>query len=185
VPYLIKRYANRKLYDVQASKYVTLADLGQLIRNGAELRVEDSESDEDVTSFTLTQILLENERSRQAALPSTLLHQLIRHGDVWYDAVQQALRVTPFGHPASEVDPEHLWKQWLSLAGWQPASPPVAPQPPAASQPRADTLKPERLDLEAEISALKTRLAAIEQSLETVRQHAAPRRGVRRASRRR
>ena len=73
VAYIIKRYSNRKLYDQQTSHYVTLDEIKQLISSGTEVRVEDADSGEDLTSLTLTQILLESERTHQAALPSALL----------------------------------------------------------------------------------------------------------------
>src|SRR6267143_1577933 len=70
--YVIKRYSNRKLYDTQESRYVTLEELEELIRAGKEISVVDVSIDEDLTSVTLAQIILENERSRRAGwMPST------------------------------------------------------------------------------------------------------------------
>src|SRR5512132_166784 len=81
--YVIKRYSNRKLYDTQESRYVTLEEIEEMIRAGREISVVDAASGEDLTSVTLTQIILENERTRRASLPSAFLHQLIKHGESW------------------------------------------------------------------------------------------------------
>jgi polyhydroxyalkanoate synthesis repressor PhaR len=95
VPYIIKRYSNRKLYDPQHSRYVTLEDLKQLIRDGVELKVEDVDTGDDLTSLTLTQILLEGERTRQT-VPATLLHQLIKQGEAWYELLDRTFKANPF-----------------------------------------------------------------------------------------
>src|SRR6266699_869157 len=81
MPYVIKRYSNRKLYDTQESRYVTLEELEELIRAGKEISVVDVSTGEDLTSVTLAQIILENERSHRAGLPTAFLHQLIKHGE--------------------------------------------------------------------------------------------------------
>src|SRR2546430_9498964 len=90
--YVIKRYSNRKLYDTQESRYVTLEEIEEMIRAGKEISVVDASSGEDLTSVTLAQIILENERNRRAALPSAFLHQLIKHGEAWQDLVQRSMR---------------------------------------------------------------------------------------------
>ena len=86
--YVIKRYSNRKLYDTQESRYVTLEELEELIRAGREISVVDVSTGEDLTSVTLAQIILENERNHRAALPTVFLHQLIKHGEAWQDFVR-------------------------------------------------------------------------------------------------
>jgi len=83
--YVIKRYSNRKLYDTQESRYVTLEELEELIRAGREISVVDVSTGEDLTSVTLAQIILENERNHRATLPTAFLHQLIKHGEAWQD----------------------------------------------------------------------------------------------------
>ncbi|MFO0599317.1 MAG: polyhydroxyalkanoate synthesis regulator DNA-binding domain-containing protein [Myxococcaceae bacterium] len=77
---LIKKYGNRRLYDTDASRYITLEDLTESIRGGAEARVVDAKTGADLTQVTLTQIIMEG-RGAQKLLPATLLHQLIRLGD--------------------------------------------------------------------------------------------------------
>ena len=77
-PRLIRRYGNRKLYDVAARAYVTLEDLRDLVCRGEELQVLDQKTGEDTTSLTLAQILLEAQRARTARIPRLLLVQLVR-----------------------------------------------------------------------------------------------------------
>ena len=78
---LIKRYPNRKLYDTDAKRYVTLDDVTRLIQAGQEVHVVDYESGEDLTNLTLTQIILEQEkRSSSGLIPRFLLTSMIRAG---------------------------------------------------------------------------------------------------------
>ena len=91
--YVIKRYSNRKLYDTQESRYVTLEEIEEMIRAGSRDPVVDAASGKDLTSVTLTQIILENERTRQASLPPAFLHQLIKHGECLAGLVQKSMRV--------------------------------------------------------------------------------------------
>ncbi len=77
---LIKRYPNRKLYDTEAKRYVTLEQIAQMIREGKDVQVVDYETGEDLTSLTLSQIILEQEKKRSGFLPRSLLTSLIRAG---------------------------------------------------------------------------------------------------------
>jgi polyhydroxyalkanoate synthesis repressor PhaR len=77
---LIKRYGSRKLYDTEESRYVSLEELGEWVRQGQELRVVDNATSEDVTAQTLTQVILESGRKGTTMPPSRLLHELIRSG---------------------------------------------------------------------------------------------------------
>jgi polyhydroxyalkanoate synthesis repressor PhaR len=63
---VIKRYANRKLYDTHDSKYVTLDRIAELVRNGEEVKVLDNKSQKDLTKVTLAQIIYEEQRSGNA-----------------------------------------------------------------------------------------------------------------------
>ena len=77
---LIKRYDNRKLYDVQARRYVTLQDLGRAVGEGTEVRVVDQKSGDDLTAMVLAQVLLEGIKERTARIPWQVLARLIRLG---------------------------------------------------------------------------------------------------------
>jgi polyhydroxyalkanoate synthesis repressor PhaR len=78
---LFKKYSNRRLYNTEKSAYVTLNDVAALIREGKWVEVKDADSGEDVTAFTLTQIVMEEAKKRNALLPVPLLHLLIRYGE--------------------------------------------------------------------------------------------------------
>lgn len=78
---LIKRYESRKLYDTEESRYVSLEEIASWIRAGQEVRVLDNATSGDVTSQTLTQIILDEGRRGTSALPSELLHELVRLGE--------------------------------------------------------------------------------------------------------
>jgi polyhydroxyalkanoate synthesis repressor PhaR len=161
-PVLIKRYANRKLYDQSQSRYVTLEELAELIRQGRQIRVVDAVSGDDLTSLTLAQIILESERDRRSFLPTSFLHQLIQHGETWQDFVRQSLEASLTGVVATQREAERILKDWSARAGWWPAG--------AASDraPRADRqAKPgeDMDDLRAEVAALKARLRELETRL--------------------
>jgi polyhydroxyalkanoate synthesis repressor PhaR len=77
---LVKKYGNRRLYDTDSSRYITLEELTEKIRAGAEVKVVDAKSGADLTQATLTQVIIEA-RGAGSFLPVPLLHQLIRLGD--------------------------------------------------------------------------------------------------------
>src|SRR5436190_20432488 len=79
-PIVIKKYGNRRLYDTDESRYITLDELAAKIRAGAELRVVDAQTGEDLTQATLTQIVLETGHAARF-LPVQLLTQMIRLSD--------------------------------------------------------------------------------------------------------
>jgi polyhydroxyalkanoate synthesis repressor PhaR len=88
---LIKRYANRKLYNTKTSRYITLKGIAELIEAGEDIRVIDNETGEDITHVALSQILVDHERSNSAA-SRTLLSELIsRGGDALYGALRRGV----------------------------------------------------------------------------------------------
>lgn len=88
---IIKRYQNRKLYDTQNSTYVTLDDIGNMVRRGDDVRVIDNKSKEDLTSVTLTQIIFEEEKKKKSLLPLAVLKNIIREGG---DAIKDLVNKT-------------------------------------------------------------------------------------------
>lgn len=76
-PIIIKKYANRRLYDTSTSSYVTLDHLSELVREGRDFEVRDAKTGEDLTRQVLTQIIFEQETKGQGALPLNFLRQLI------------------------------------------------------------------------------------------------------------
>jgi polyhydroxyalkanoate synthesis repressor PhaR len=88
---IIKRYANRKLYDTQHSRYVTLDQISEMIRAGDEVKVIDNKSKEDLTSVTLAQIIFEEEKKR-SFMPLLAMRNIIQSGGGWFAEAQR--RVT-------------------------------------------------------------------------------------------
>src|SRR3954469_9697030 len=76
---IVKRYANRKLYDTQRSRYVTLEQIAEMIRGGEDVKIVDNNSKEDLTAITLTQIIFEEEK-KQSFLPLSALRNIIQSG---------------------------------------------------------------------------------------------------------
>jgi polyhydroxyalkanoate synthesis repressor PhaR len=77
---VVKRYANRKLYDTTSSRYVALEDIATFVRRGEEVEVTDNESGEDLTAVTFAQIILEDERKKKSFLSLPVLQELVRYG---------------------------------------------------------------------------------------------------------
>lgn len=77
---IIKRYANRKLYDTQHSRYVTLDQISEMIRNGDDVKIIDNKSKEDLTSVTLAQIIFEEEKKQRSFLPLQAMRNIIQNG---------------------------------------------------------------------------------------------------------
>jgi polyhydroxyalkanoate synthesis repressor PhaR len=79
-PRVIKRYSNRKLYDTQSSRYVTLEQIADLIREGEDVRIVDNNSKEDLTGITLAQIIFEEEKKQKSFLPLAAMRNIIKSG---------------------------------------------------------------------------------------------------------
>lgn len=90
----IKRYDNRKLYDTEASAYVSLDDIAELVRRGETVEVVDNATGKDLTAQTLTQIILEEGKSGRHVIPSDLLHQLLRRSGEVFDTGMEQIRST-------------------------------------------------------------------------------------------
>ena len=157
-PILIKRYANRKLYDQGRSRYVTLEELEELIRQGREIRVVDAVSGEDLTGQTLAQIILDTARGRRSTLPVAFLHQLIQHGAAWQAFVQESLQSGLSGIVASQRETERALREWGARAGWWPSEH-------EAARPAAQTEPADAAGLKAEVAALKQKLKDLETRL--------------------
>ena len=75
---IIKRYGNRRLYNTETRTYVNYEDLAKLVRNGQDIKVVDSTTQEDVTKAVLIQVILEEEKNNKTVLPTEFLFQLLR-----------------------------------------------------------------------------------------------------------
>ena len=91
--HLIKKYANRKLYDTRASRYVTLEGIAQLVRDGHEIKVVDRDNGQDLTQVTLSQIVLEEEKRGPARLVDAGGEMLHDRGQALLDYVRKTLNV--------------------------------------------------------------------------------------------
>src|ERR1700710_3135643 len=81
-PVIIKKYANRRLYNTESSSYITLEHLAAMTREGRDFKVVDAKTDNDITHNVLTQIIMEEESRGQTMLPVNFLRQLIAmYGD--------------------------------------------------------------------------------------------------------
>lgn len=92
MPRVIKRYSNRKLYDVHARRYVSLEELAGLVRGGETVQVVDNTTGEDITSQTLTLVILEEGKRGPSLLPTDMLHSLLRRGEQVLDEGLGAVR---------------------------------------------------------------------------------------------
>ncbi len=88
--YVIKRYPNRKLYDTERKRYITLEGIAGLIRKGKDVHVVDHETGEDLTTITLSQIILEQEKRRVGILPKGMLTNMIRTGGDTLDTLKRS-----------------------------------------------------------------------------------------------
>lgn len=80
MPRLIKRYGNRKMYDTQASRYVTLDGVAELVRAGEDLRIIDNDTGEDLTAVTFAQVIFEEEKRKNGVLGLPVLRWIIQRG---------------------------------------------------------------------------------------------------------
>lgn len=78
---IIKRYQNRKLYDTDASCYVTLDEIAEMIQQGEEVAVVDNRNQKDITAMTLTQIIFEKQKKSETPVPIVTLRHIIQNGD--------------------------------------------------------------------------------------------------------
>lgn len=112
---VIKKYANRRLYNTGTSTYVTLDDLGDMVKSGEDFIVQDAKTGEDLTRSVLTQIIFEQESKGTNLLPITVLRQLIR----FYDDSMQAVVPSYLEHSmnAFVADRETIAKQMTENFG--------------------------------------------------------------------
>jgi polyhydroxyalkanoate synthesis repressor PhaR len=155
---VIKKYANRRLYDTSASRYVNLEDIAAMIRNGTDVQIVDAKSGGDLTRVTLTQIIMENAKDHPAGMPLELLQQLIMASDqvrqefmTWYlksafdtyRKVQSALHNGFTEVRSAALSPLEMMKNFIQGA---------APEKPAEN---------------GELQQLRKRIAELEARLET------------------
>ena len=104
---IIKRYANRKLYDTEHSRYVTLDQISEMIRNGDDVKIVDNKTKEDLTTVTLAQIIFEEEKKQRSFLPLQAMRNIIQSGGEWFAEAQRRVQsILPGKKAHDEGDPE-------------------------------------------------------------------------------
>jgi polyhydroxyalkanoate synthesis repressor PhaR len=181
-PVVVKKYANRRLYNTATSSYVTLEDLAQMIKDGGDFIVHDAKTNDDITRSVLTQIIVEQEQKGQNLLPISFLRQLIgfygdsmqflvpgyleqammsfaRNQDQMRDTLRATFGLFPFGQ-FEEMSKQNiaLYEQALKmlspfgLPGAKPAEP--APSPASTEDPRLKRLETQLEALTKQLEAL-------------------------------
>jgi polyhydroxyalkanoate synthesis repressor PhaR len=112
----IKKYANRRLYDTEKSKYVTLTHVADMIKEGRQVEVVDAKTKEDVTAFILTQIIMEEAKNKNALLPVPLLHLIIQHGgNVLQEFFENHLQQTIKNYLIYKKTADEQFSKWLDM----------------------------------------------------------------------
>ncbi|GBD42913.1 hypothetical protein HRbin40_00373 [bacterium HR40] len=186
---IVKKYANRRLYNTASSSYVTLEELARMIREGKEFVVQDARTGEDITRSVLTQIILEEDSKGRNLLPIGFLRQLIafyddslraflprylelsmetfaRHQDQMREYVERAFAGFLPVRQFEELTRQNMALFQQAMAMFNPLAPRPAKEESAAQAERARPA--ERADLGAEVAALKARLAELEDQLEAL-----------------
>ena len=104
---IIKRYANRKLYDTEHSRYVTLDQISEMIRNGDDVKIVDNKTKEDLTTVTLAQIIFEEEKKQRSFLPLGAMRNIIQSGGEWFAEAQRRVQsILPGKRKDGDPEPE-------------------------------------------------------------------------------
>jgi polyhydroxyalkanoate synthesis repressor PhaR len=181
-PRVIKRYANRKLYDLQQSSYITHEEIAQLVRDGEDVRIIDNRSKEDLTTSTLAQILLDEEKRSTRAMPVDTIRSLFQQGG---EFIQKKIK-QPVVNLRDEAE-KNVKRVFAGMRKDERPAPPPAPEPPPAPKHRpADAIRDAieerwqefqatlaQLDYPRRIGELERRVALLEQALVTLVGHAA------------
>lgn len=103
---IIKRYPNRKLYNTETKRYITLDGIASLIQQGEEVQILDHASGEDLTNLTLSQIIFEQEKKASGFLPQAVLTSLIQAGGETLGSLRRTLSssLELFSHVDEEIE---------------------------------------------------------------------------------
>ena len=114
-PIVIKKYANRRLYNTQSSSYITLEDLAQMTRQGLEFNVVDAKSGEDITHSILTQIIVEEEANGEHILPVSFLRDLISmYGNSMQSMMPSYLEASMANFRANQAKIAEAWQSGMA-----------------------------------------------------------------------
>jgi polyhydroxyalkanoate synthesis repressor PhaR len=174
---IIKKYANRRLYNTETSSYITLDHLAAMTREGRDFKVLDARSDEDITHAVLTQIIMDEETRGQTLLPVNFLRQLIAlYGDSMQSMVPQYLEASMeafrrnqqqfrsamegafSGGPFAEIAKRNMAMFEAAATAFKPGSAPAGTTPaeeaPAAKDDELATLKAQLASLQDKIDKM-------------------------------
>lgn len=165
---VIKRYPNRKLYDTEAKTYVTLDEITEMIRAGRDVHVIDHETGDDLTTLTLSQIILEQEKKTAGFLPRSLLTSLIRTGG---DTLEQVLRTFHGSDDTPEEEPRAAESKSASKAASKstvakPVASKAALAQAAVDERIADMLNMLNVPTRRDVRQLQEQLAALSNRLD-------------------
>ncbi|WP_448658564.1 polyhydroxyalkanoate synthesis repressor PhaR [Sphingomonas sp. CJ99] len=172
-PVIIKKYANRRLYNTETSSYITLEHLAAMTREGRDFKVIDAKSEDDITHNVLTQIIMEEEQRGQTMLPVSFLRQLIalygdsmqamvpgyleasmesfrRNQEQFKSAVEGAFANTPF----AEIAKRNMAMFEAAAGAFKGQGIPGAPTTAQAAAPDSDAKDDEIAALRAELAKL-------------------------------
>jgi polyhydroxyalkanoate synthesis repressor PhaR len=175
-PVIVKKYANRRLYNTETSSYITLDHLSAMTREGREFKVVDAKSGDDITHSVLTQIIMEEETRGETMLPASFLRQIISmYGDqmqsvvpLYLEASMEAFRRnqeqfrqafagimgTSAANPFEALVRQNMQMMQAAADMWRNANPLMGATPAPAARPAE------------ELSALKDQVAALQARLD-------------------
>jgi polyhydroxyalkanoate synthesis repressor PhaR len=178
---IIKKYANRRLYNTETSSYITLDHLAAMTREGRDFKVLDARSDDDITHNVLTQIIMDEETRGQTLLPVNFLRQLIAlYGDSMQSMVPQYLEASMeafrrnqaqfrsamegafSGGPFAEIAKRNMAMFEAAAGAFKPGSKPAAGAAPTGASVATEE-QSKSLD---EITALKAQLASLQDKID-------------------
>jgi polyhydroxyalkanoate synthesis repressor PhaR len=177
-PIIIKKYANRRLYNTQSSSYITLEDLSRMTREGVDYQVLDAKTGNDITHQILTQIIMEEEAHGEQMLPISFLRQLISmYGNSMQALMPHYLEATMDNFRANQLKLQETWKASMGpdaltkmaetnmamfkaaasafMPGGVAGTPSAPPSPPSPPPPAGDDL-----------DALRAQMAAMQKKLD-------------------
>jgi polyhydroxyalkanoate synthesis repressor PhaR len=174
-PIIIKKYANRRLYNTQSSSYITLEDLSRMTREGIDFQVLDAKTGNDITHQILTQIIMEEESHGEQMLPISFLRQLISmYGNSMQQLMPHYLEATMDNFRANQLELQETWKASMGpdalakmaetnmamfkaaasafMPGGKPAGP--EPSPPPSAGDDLDALRAQMAEMQRKLDEL-------------------------------
>jgi len=175
-PIIIKKYANRRLYNTRSSSYITLDDLSRMTREGVDFQVLDAKTGADITHQILTQIIMEEESHGEQMLPISFLRQLISmYGNSMQALMPHYLEATMDNFRANQRKLQETWKTSMGpeafaqlaetnmkmfqaaasafIPGTKPAEPPPAKPAPGAND--LDALREQMAEMQRKLDELR------------------------------